>query len=401
MSRLAGSLLRIAEILGVPVALAGLVWAVRGPTQGGPISLPAVGGLYLLVAVALLFLFFEPYYQLYTRIGSAVRSPTDAENGDTVALTGQLVADGTIRSPITQTPVAVAAWHTNVDGSGSNSGEGEYGDGRGVHSAIGGLRVGGEITEIDLPSAIVQAADDTGLDGGWPRVRDRLAYQVRRTPGLLAGGLLIALPGMDSEGEMTASDGSAEATIKRCKYPAGEPPRKVRAFVGEHRSQSRSSPLRRIFGLTPSRVVTDGGSDQSTGSSSESKGGRGQSRSTNNRDREPNIVVHESARAATNSEGDTTDSTDDVDNTDGGGEDSSPTYSAWSRNIEKRATVTVLGTYRIGGYVEERVTQSDDDIDILAVGGYDRLYRWARNGLFHSGYLAGCFAALGIVALVY
>jgi len=401
MGRLAGPLLRAAEVLGVPGALASLVWTVRGPTRGGPISLPVVGALYLLIAVALLFLFFEPYYRLYTRIGSAIRSPTDAEDGDTVALTGQLVADGTIRSPISQTPVAVAAWHTSVDSSGSNSGEGEYGDGRGIHSAIGGLRVSGEVTEIDLPSAIVQAADDTGLDGGWPRVQDRLAYQVRRTPGLLAGGLLVAFPGMDSEGEVIASDESAEATLKRCKYPAGEPPRKVRAFVGEHRSQSRSSPLRRIFGLTPGRITTDGGSNQSTESGSKPEGGRGQRRSTNNRDREPNIVVHESANAATNSEGDTGESTDDVDNTGRGGKDSSPTYSAWSRNIEKRATVTILGTYRIGGYVEERVIQSDDDIDVLAVGGYDRLYGWARNGLFHSGYLAGCFAALGIVALVY
>jgi hypothetical protein len=76
-------------------------------------------------------------------------------------------------------------------------------------------------------------------------------------------------------------------------------------------------------------------------------------------------------------------------------------YSVEAWNISKRETVTILGTYRTGGYVDERITLSDDRVDIFALGGYDRLYRWARSGLFHASYLTGWLALFGVTFLVY
>jgi len=402
------------ELVGVPVVLGLLAGILQGHVaKGGFITTGEVGVLFLGGAAVVAVVFVKAYWRVFARIRSAVRLRTDAEDGDTVAVTGEVLADGTIRSPVEQTPVALSAWRSSVqhdnadsdsdvDRDGADTGGGPYGEGHGVHSTIHGLRIQGSSLEVDLPSVITEADTETGVGGGGFRLLEYVAHQTRRTPGLLVEGLLVALPGVTGDATHNGTDqGDDSTTFEQCQYPAGQPPREIRAFVGEHRDRSQSPSLARLFGLTPRQRSADGGPDRtaptgtdtSTGTAT-STGSRGSGHQHQGRSTSPRSDSGTSGESRPATGGASDGGTHDTDS-DG------PMYSVEAWNISKRETVTILGTYRTGGYVDERITLSDDRVDIFALGGYDRLYRWARSGLFHASYLTGWLALFGVTFLVY
>lgn len=239
---------RAIVLAGVPVAVALPVIArLALPPDALPLTTRHLAGAYLATAAALTIGLAAPYWRLYHRITTATRSLQDASDGDPIAVTGELDTQGTIRSPVTQSPAALAAWQTHID-----TDDAGFVSGVGYHTTISRLRRNHTPVTVDLPSTAIHPDDNSNTAGG-VGLRTAFAIWLRRTPGLLVDDLLILHPD-DADGE----DG--EDVVEHVSYPAGEPPTAVRAYVGEHRDHPGDSPLERVFGVTPGRQPTaDGG----------------------------------------------------------------------------------------------------------------------------------------------
>ena len=245
---------RAVVLIGAPVAIAlPIIARLALPPDALPLTTRHLAGAYLTTAAALTIALVAPYWRLYHRITTATRSLQDASDGDPIAITGELDTQGTIRSPVTQSPAALAAWQTHID-----TDDAGFVSGVGYHTTISRLRRNHTPVTVDVPSAAIHPDDDSRRSS--VGLRTTLAIWLRRTPGLLVDDLLILHPDANNDDDDEDGDDGGEDVVEHVSYPAGEPPTAVRAYVGEHRDHPGDSPLERVFGVTPGRQPTsDGG----------------------------------------------------------------------------------------------------------------------------------------------
>jgi hypothetical protein len=323
----------------VPVAVALPVIArLALPPDALPVTTRHLTGAYLTTAAALTIALVAPYWRLYHRITTATRSLQDASDGDPIAVTGELDTQGTIRSPVTQSPAALAAWQTHI-----NTDDAGFVSGVGYHTTISRLRHRHTPVTVDVPSAAIHPDDDSNTGG--VGLRTALAIWLRRTPGLLVDDLLVLHPDANNDDDEDGDDGG-EDVVEHVSYPAGEPPTAVRAYVGEHRDHPGGSPLERVFGVTPGRQP-DGGTDATE--------------------------THD---------------------------DDGETVAVTALRLPKRSVATVLATYRTDGGTGGRLTGTDGRLDILTTGRDDALREWARDGLLYAAYPTACLAIAGALAFL-
>jgi len=406
-------------LAGLPVGLAGLGGVLAWIGQDGVFGLSGLAAAYLLMSVILVFMLIGPYVVLFRRVRRAARTPNGATNGESIAITGDLVAAGTVRTPVEQTPVALTAWRTNCSylsnagvGTATTDGD-ERSDvqGYGIYSAIGRIRTQREsrALEVDIPSTLTSTNGRLALPTPGT-LFSYIAYQLRLTPVMTVDDLMVIIPGRiarraTASSETATSDTSADCSVaaEQSQYPTGKPPRKVQAFVGEHRetalasspSSGASTPrLEYTFGVSApegsqhhEQTAADGGA-QDTSDSLDCSAATTSSDETAEKSRfsvdldVKNLLPGWYTDARENSANRTT-----------------HTVRAWG--LRKRATVTVLGTYRTGGYTDERMTLSENYVDLIVAGEYDDLYQWVRRGLLGAVYATACFGVLGIIFLMW
>ena len=402
-------------LVGLPAGLAGLGVLVNGPIQNRMFGISELAVIYLLAAGILMIILVIPYIKLFHQVRTAAQSTDDAEDGETIAITGDLVADGTIRSPVEQTPVALTAWQTDCSqpsaGDDSSNVSRDV-QGRGIYSVIGAIRPQQENSplEVDIPSTLTKAHGRLAMPT-FGELFDSIAYQSRLNPGITVEGLAVIVPGRTAQQATTSGDSTTEdvtpdslVTAEWSQYPTGEPPRQVRAFVGEHRramSASSSRPglstpsLEYVFGVSApaeghdhEQTSTDGGErarsksdtlDRSTSATFDDETTEGSRFLIGHRVKSILSEWYTTAREKSANK---------------------PTHTVQAWGFRERATVTMLGTYRTGGYTDERVVLSEDRVDLLVAGNYDGLYQWARRGLLGAAYATACFGVLGAIFLV-